>query len=80
MTTTHNDARLPRRRARPQTTLARDAVDLALADEATDVNCIRELVALAERSARRVDDGMNAIEASEEQHAVAEAQTMREQS
>ena len=49
---------------------------MALTEESADQNCIRELISLSERSARRVDEGMNAIEASEEQHAAAEAQAM----
>ena len=65
-----------RQHARQHAPRVCDTVDMALTEESADQNCIRELISLSERSARRVDDGMNAIEASEEQHAAAEAQAM----
>ncbi len=81
MTTMHPDAAPSRPHAAAPAPPAPgdpdDGEDVTPAEETEDLDCIRGLVATAERSAGLVDDGMNATEASEERHAVAEAQAMR---
>lgn len=79
MSTNHNGAMPPLHCTRRPISGARavDAIDVALADESADLNCIRDLVAMTERSVQLVDDGVNTVEVSEERLAVAEAQAMR---
>jgi len=51
--------------------------DADLADIGRRSNCIEEIGRIARRSASLIDDGVNAVEASEERLAAFEAQLMR---
>lgn len=60
--------------AHPQ---VKDAIDADFIDASADVDCMDELVSIAERSAYLIDDVMNETESEEERNAAAEAQAMR---
>jgi hypothetical protein len=51
--------------------------DADLADIGRRSRCIEEIGGIAQRSASLIDDGVNAVEASEERIAAFEAQSMR---
>lgn len=72
----------PHKRSTSQPNLAEASThrvrrDADLADIGRRSNCIEEIGGIARRSASLVDDGVNAVEASEERLAAFESQSMR---
>lgn len=61
----------------PEASAHRVRRDADLADIGRRSNCIEEIGGIARRSASLIDDGVNAVEASEERLAAFEAQSMR---